>query len=265
MLIHVARHTNLGFFPPGRGIHALEQVIVGATRLGLQRIATHAGTGITRFHTLADLQLRSRTGRTALYGTDTAELDSLLDRSLTTVDNHLDGQMRLFPAEHPRAVAAGTIRPALFPEGVGPITSQSYVQQRVTVTRMIEAYQAPALVPARADLPELDPMMARVAEINVQYGASIDGYERERPTREMLRAAQEAAQESLAETMVLIMAEYIASPPEQRESVAALLEPILRQEQARRASSRRRQPAQDKDPDAGTDLPENAPSTTLPA
>jgi hypothetical protein len=265
MVIEVFRHTNLYFFPPGRGIHALEQVLAGAARLNLPRIVMRANAGIGLFHEVLELQTRFRTGRTSLYGADTIELDNLLDRSLTAVDSHLDGQIRLFSEDHPRAVAAGTIRPALFPEGVLPITSQSFVQQRVTVDRMIGAYQAPELAPSRASLPELDPMMARVAEINVQYGASIDGYDRDRPNGEKLRAAQEAAQACLAETMVLIMAEYIDSPPERRESVAALLEPILRQNEAVRASRRRRQPAQDVEPGTGIELPASEPTANPPA
>jgi hypothetical protein len=255
MLIPVSRLVNLYLFPPGRGIHALERVHAGALVLALDDVVLYAANGIAQFRALSELQTRLRTGRVNLYGADTIELDNLLDRSLTTVDTHLDGQMRLFPEAHPRAVAAGIIRPALFVEGVAAITRQSFVQQRVSVDRLLEAYHAPALVPARADLPELDPMMARVAELNQLYGTSIDGYDRERPSVDRLRAAQERAQCCLAETVVLILAASLRVAPEQRDSVAALLEPILRQNEAVRQSRRRRQPAQDVEPVDGVDLP----------
>jgi hypothetical protein len=265
MLVPASRLVNLYLFPPGRGIHALERVHAGALALGLDDVVLHAADGIVQFRTLGELQTRFRTGRVNLYGTDTIELDNQLDRSLTTVDTHLEGQIRLFPGAHPRAVAAGIIRPVLFLEGVAAITRQAFVQQRVSVDRMLEAYHAPALAPARADLPELDPMMARVAELNQQYGTSIDAYDRERPSVDRLRAAQERAQNCLAEIVVLILAGSLRGAPEQRERVAALLEPILRQNEAVRQSRRRRQPVQDIEPVDGIDLPGDDPPDSAPA
>jgi hypothetical protein len=265
MLVPVSRLVNLYLFPPGRGIHALERVHAGALALGQDEVVLYAADGIVQFRTVAELQTRFRTGRVNLYGADTIELDNQLDRSLTTIDTHLEGQIRLFPAVHPRAVAAGVIRPVLFLEGVAAITRQSFVQQRVSVDRMIEAYHAPALVPARADLPELDPMVARVAELNQQYGTSIDAYDRERPSGDRLRAAQERAQNCLAEVVVLILAASLRGAPEQRASVAALLEPIMRQNEAVRQSRRRRQPVQDVEPIDGDDLPDDDTPASAPA
>lgn len=242
-------------FPPGRAIHALERVLQGATALTLDEIAAHAAIGIVQQRKVMALFTRYRTGRTGLYGPDTFELDGLVDRGLSSVDGHLEGQVRLFPAGHARADAAAIIRTALFPEGVAAITSQSFVQQRVSVDELITAYHQPALEPARASLPELDAMIERVTELNQQYGANIDAYDRDRPSREALREAQELGQNYLLETAVLIMAQHVRSAPEQREAVAALLEPILRQNEAVRETRRRRQPPRDIDPGTGVELP----------
>lgn len=259
MLVPVSRLIDIYLFPPGRGIHALERVQAGAIALGLDWIAAHAASGLAQFHALMDLQVRFRIGRVNLYGPDTIDLDNQVDRSLTTVDTHIEGQGRLFAEDHPRAIAAGILRPALFPEGVAAITRQSFVQQRVSVDQLVATYFAPALAPARADLPELDPMIARVAELNQQYGASIDAYDRDRPSSEKLRAVQERAQCLLAETIVLIVAAALRAAPEQREGVEALLEPILRQNEALRQSRRRRQPVQDIDPISGDEPADDAP------
>jgi hypothetical protein len=264
VLVPVFRLMDIYLFPPGRGIHALERVHDGALAIALDRIASHAARGIAEFRAVLALQRRFRSGRITLYGADTIELDNLVDRCLTTVDTHLGGQMQLFPEDHPRAVAASVLRPVLFGEGVAAITRQSFVQQRVSVDELLTAYHAPEMAPARADLPELDPMMERVADLNRQYGESIDAYDRDRPTIETLRAAQERAQSLLAETVALIVAASLEAAPEQRAAVDALLEPILRQNEALRQSRRRRQPVQDVEPVPGGDEPGDEPAD-LPA
>jgi hypothetical protein len=256
MLVPISSLIQLYFFPPGRGVHALEHVALGAASLGFGEIDAQSQKGIAQYRRAMDMQTRLRIGRTNLYGTDTFELDNLLDRGLTSLDDFFAGQIRLFPRGHRRADAAETLRPALFPEGVVAITAQPFVEQRVAVDRMVQTYMAPPLAPARAELPELDVMIARVAEINQQYGASIDAYDRDRPSHDELRAALALGQTHLAETVVLIAARHVLSPPEQQPAVAALLEPILRQNDAIRATRRRRRPARDVDPGTGVELPE---------
>jgi hypothetical protein len=138
------------------------------------------------------------------------------------------------------------------------------VQQRVDVDLMLVTYMEAPLAPARAELPDLDVMMARVSEINQQYGASIDDYDRSRPRTEELREAQKLGQTLLAETVVLIAARHILASPEQQPAVAALLEPILRQNEAIRATRRRRRKPRDIDPGTGIELPEDAPDEPGP-
>ena len=140
MLVPISSLIQLYLFPPGRGVHALEHVALGAASLGFGEIDAQAQKGIAQYRRAMDMQTRLRIGRTNLYGTDTFELDNLLDRGLTAVDDFVVGQIRLFPRGHRRAEAAETIRPALFPEGVVAITAQPFVEQRVAVDRMVEAY-----------------------------------------------------------------------------------------------------------------------------
>ena len=255
VLIPILSLIRLYLFPPGRAIHALERVAQGATALGLDEIAAHVARAIEQFHRIKEMQTRHRTGRTNLYGRDTFVLDKQLDRALATVDSVIEGQTLLFPRGHRRAEAAITMRTALFPEGVAAITNLPYVQQRVEVDRMLAAHMDPSLAPARADLPELDVMIARVAEVNQQYGASIDAYDRDRPSAEELHAARKIGQTFLAEIVALIVARHVLSAPEQQPAVAALLEPILRQQDAIRATRRRRRPARDIDSGTGIELP----------
>jgi hypothetical protein len=255
MLLPVRRFVDCYILPPGRGIHALERMVADATALGLAHIAARGQAAITQYNLVRDMQIRLRTSGVGVYGTDTTELDAWLDRALTSVDGYLWSQISLFPAEHARAVAANTMRPALFPQGVQAITRQSFVQQHVDVDRTIAAFESPALAPARAELPDLVPMMGHVAELNRQYGESIDSYDRDRPTRESLRAAHELAHTLLLETIALILAAHVEAAPELRDSVAALLEPIERQNELVRATRRRRQRPSDIDPGTGIELP----------
>lgn len=259
MLVPMSSLLSLYVFPPGRAIHALERVAAAAASLGMDEIVAQAGKAMAQFHRALDLQTRLRVGRASLYGPTTFKLDKQVDRGLAAVDDYLAGQTRLFAQGHPRARAAATLRVALFPEGLAAITNQPYVQQHVDVDLMLETYATPELAPARAELTDLDAMMDRVAELNRQYGASIDGYDRGRPSREDLRAAQKLGQDHLAETVVLIAARHILAPPDQRPAVAALLEPILRQNEAIRTTRRRRRKPPDVDPGTGQELPDAAP------
>lgn len=251
----VLRFVDCYVLPPGRAIHALERVAAMATALGLSALAARAQAAIAEFRQFKTMHTRWRTSREGLYGEASSALDAWLDRALSSVDNYLEGQVTLFPADHPRSVAASVVRPALFPEGVQAITRQSYVQQRVDVDDMLAVFASPELAPARAELPELTPMMAHVADLNVQYGASIDDYDRDRPSQETLRAVQERAHTMLLEIIVSILAAYVEAAPELREPLAALLEPIERQNEAVRATRRRRQPPSDIDPGTGIELP----------
>lgn len=257
MVVPARRFVDCYILPPGRGIHALEQVAEPATVLGLHGVAGRAQAAMVEYHRVRDMQILLRTGSTALYGADTTEMDAWLDRCLSSVDGYLDGQIALFPADHPRSVAAVAIRRVLFPEGVQGITRQPYVQQRVEVDRMVARFESPELAPARAELPDLTPMMEHVAELNARYGESIEAYDRERPSHDAVRAAQELAHGLLLETIVLILAAHIDSEPEMRDQVAALLEPIARQNDAVRASRRRRRQPSDIDPGTGIELPED--------
>jgi hypothetical protein len=264
MDISVPEAVNIYILPPGRGIHALERVAADAAARRMDEIAAHATAGIASYHVVRDLQIRLRTSRASVYGPDTTALDGQVDRCLTGVDHHLESQLRIFPLTHPRASAAITIRQALYPEGVGVITSQSFVQQRVAVDRILDTYHDPSLAPARSHLPELDAMMDRLAELNRAYGASIDAYERDRPTGATLRAAQERSHAYLTGTVVLILARYLLCAPEQRAAVAGLYEHIQRQNEAVRLTRRRRRQPVDVDPGTGVELPEaNAPAPSL--
>jgi hypothetical protein len=264
MLLPISRFVNCYVLPPGRAIHALERVVALAKALGLTKVAARAEAAIAEYRQGKGLQLRLRISRPGLYGADTAEIDAWLDRGLTSIDSYFDSQIALFPADHARVVAASAMKKALFPQGVQAITRQSFVQQRVDVDELIVAFESPDLATARAELPDLTPMMAHVAELNRQYGASIEAYDRARPTRESLREVLERAHTMLLETVVLILAEHVEGAPAVRDQVAMLLEPIERQNEAVRATRRRRQQPIDIDPDTGIELPDDEPPAELP-
>jgi hypothetical protein len=265
MLIYIPHHVQCYILTPGRCIHAFERVATTATVQGLDEIAAKARAGIAESSRVLDMQEQRRIMLPGFYGPDTVEIDHQVDRGLTSVDSNLGGQIDLFPADHPRAIAASAIRLALFPQGVLAITRQPFVQQRVDVARLLDAYDAPELAPARAELPELEPMMKRLAELNQKYGESIDAYDRNRPSLDDLRAAQERAHTLLTETIVLILAEYIRCAPERREQVGELLEPIVRQNEAVRAARRRRRLPVDLEPGTGDELPEDDVPAEQPA
>lgn len=255
MILRPAAMASLYRFPTGRRLHAQREVARRATELGLAPLVAHTTRAITHEEIVMAMEAAIAAATSTQYGASARDLDRQLDRAITGVDLHLEAQARVYGEGHPIASDALLVRQELLPDGARAITRLPYATQHERVAALLAIAAAPGTEVAAAvqRIPSLPDMLARLGEINREYGESLQDYDRGRPTREEITEARAAGQDLLAETVFIIMAHYAALPALRAER-DSLLEPVLRQNEAIRQERRRRRPA-DGDPDTGAELP----------
>ncbi|WP_428262188.1 hypothetical protein [Haliangium sp.] len=259
----IIRDTNFYLLTPGRRVFACEQVATEASSRGMTDLAGRATAAAGADRELLDIQAAHRDTGAALHGSLARLNDIAVDRGTTSLDSHLAAQINLFGDRHARGLAAEQLRKALFPKGVAAITGQPYVQEHVEISNLLARAEAPALTEARAALPELTPMLAHLAELNQEYGEALNADDS--LSNEELRQRNRDGQRRLAELIVLIYAYFLNNAPDDGSGLAALLEPIYRQNEAVRLSRRRRRTApRDVDPDTGEETPDDGEDPDIP-
>jgi hypothetical protein len=263
MRIRPAGLTNLYRFPTGRRLHALREIARRAMELVVAPAVTHATRAIAHDQKVMAMEAAMAAANTSQHGPGAAVLDRKVDRAITGLELHLDAQVRMYGEEHSIGRDATLVRDELLPDGAGAITFLPYATQHERIDALLAIVEDPAgaIGQAVTRVPGLSQMFTQLRTLNDDYGTSLHGYDRSRPTREELAEAQAEGQDNLAEVVFVIMAHY-AGQPELRAQRDSLLEPVLRQNEAIRLARRRRRLPGDVDPEAGIELPE--PGTEQP-
>lgn len=254
----ILRFFKLYRLPPGRRIHALEQVAERAREVGLTSIAEHADMAAAEDRKILDKRNLRRADRKALYGEEAVALDSLLDRTIHAFESYVILQAQMFDGAHSRTVAARLIRKKLMPQSANAITKLTYVEQHAEVNRLLAHAEEADVAEAVAELPDARPLLDHIAEINVRYGASLGGYTTI-PSAAEIKADNDQGNVRVAEIASMIFAYFAMNPDADRSQRDHLLEPIERQNMAMRDLRRRRRAPVDLDagdPDADLDLPD---------
>jgi hypothetical protein len=257
MILRPAAMASLYRFPTGRRLHAQREIARRATVLAIAPILAHTTRAITHEERVMAMEAAIAAATSTQYGTSAPELDRQVDRAITGTDLHLEAHVRVYGEHHPIGRDARLVREELLPDGARAITRLPYATQHERVAALLAAAEAPGteLAAAVQRIPALPDMLAQLRVVNDQYGASLQDYDRGRPTREELAEAQAEGQDLLAESVFVIMAHY-AGQPALRAERDSLLEPVLRQNEAIRQARRRRRGAVDIDPDTGAELPD---------
>jgi hypothetical protein len=233
-----------------RRLHALREIERRARAVGANELAELAAQAlahdqeVTRMEILAEGSSRNRFGPAAMT------LDAQVDRALTGIESFLDAQIRVYGEDSARGVDAAFVCKELFPSGAAAITARPFVLEHEAILSLLERSREGALAEAVARIPELPAMLAQLAELDRQYGAALQAYDRDRPAYETIKVAQAHGHELMARVVAVILARH-ALAPDRTDERDHLLEPILRQnEDVRLARQRRRHPR-----DIDKDLP----------
>jgi hypothetical protein len=240
--------------PTGRRQYALREVERRARALGASDLAALAAQALVHEQEVSRMELVTEAASRGRYGRAAMVLDAQVDRALTGIESYLEVQIRVYGEDSQRGIDAALLARELFPNGAAAIAARPYVLEHEDIQVLLGRAREGALAEAVARLPELAAMLAHLEEIDRQYGASLQAYDRERPTHEEIKTAQAHARELLARIVAVILARH-ALQPDRTDERDHLLEPILRQnEDVRLSRQRRRRPR-----DVGEDGPDTEP------
>jgi hypothetical protein len=250
-------------FSTGRRIVAVRKIRKVALGMGAHPIIiTHTGEALEHDHNTRRLDLMwigHRDGQ--LIFSELRPIDDLVDTSLTGVR---DGAVSLTKGARPGdiiAAKANQFLAAIFPAGVGAVTTLQCVDQLAAVEVIAEKLQG-ELAPMVREL-GLTLQVNRLLDLVPEYRQAIEN----RPASmdfNIVRQAREQGQTYLVELVALILGTYYKSnDPDHIAARAALLAPIIEQQEAIRVYRQARRPLVDLDPD--TELPEFFPAAATEA
>lgn len=244
MAVYASSLIDLVRFPLARCLFALEQIRDRARTLDLPTIAAAAEYAIVRVQGALDFDQRQRALRPSRFPPEAREIDQIIDAAVAALFHYCESQADMFRGTE-RAAAAVRLGQALLPNGVGSITRLPYADEHKQIDAVLARAAAPDLAADVALLPDLPAMLARMTELNGQYGQVLRDTE-ETFTRADVRARHNECQELLCGVAALILGHFVTLP-ERHADRDHLLQPILREDAALRERNRRRRAGSDAD------------------
>lgn len=232
----------------GRRLFALQQTQARAEEHGHPKLKEHCALAIEHDQGTRDLEVRWTRAASAVKSTPALQrIDIRVDRTLTAIRDTAMAQAEgAEPGDDIGAIAERLVS-ILFPTGVQAITSLPYVEELSAVDKIVIELKGPS-----AGLVEdlgLKRLTTRLSKLAVAYRAALEATPEPEIEFGKVRAARAWGQELVLEAVALIVGKhYTATDAAVR---AALLEPILRQNEAVRGYLRARRQVQDVDPKTG--------------
>lgn len=260
---------QLNQFSTGRRLHAFGQVLGQAQKVGFPALEAHLVSAIAADEETWKLELRwsvqRRRGKLSAKQLKAQKalqkLDGQVDRALSGLQ---DGALALIRgAGDDEQALVGKVEgfiDAIFPGGAGAITSLSYAVELTAVQQIVARLQGD-LAATVAEL-GLGVQAARLAKLCGAYAAaqaSVDTLE-----FGTLRAARAEGQYRLLEAVAIVLGAHHAKTGEDARKRAALLLPILRQNEAITEHIRARRAVPDVNPATGEEEPVEPPGEPEP-
>lgn len=252
---------NIYVLSTGRRLFAVQQVKKRAAERGCAAIEQRCALCLEHDRTTRGLESRWLAQQNAaplLEASATKRVDVLTDRALTSLRDGAEAQLAAAVPGDGLAEKVAAFLLDLFPGGVAKVTSLPYVDELAAVDGIVEKLQG-SLAPVAAEL-GLTRIADRLAQLAVEYR---DALEADKPTAidfGDVRAARARGQDLMLQVVAMIAGTYPDSTPEDTAARAALLAPILEQNEAVRLYLRSRRAVEDVDPETG-DVDPNAPTS----
>lgn len=243
-------------FPTGRRLFAFYRVLELANKLNATVIANLAKTAIAADEETAKIEQRwaqkRRSGKTSAKQVKAQKalqlLDIRVDRALSGIRDGAEAVIRGAGEDEKDLIAqVEHFLNEILPNGVAAVTGKSFDEESVIVKGIVGRL-AGDLAPTVTSL-GLSLNVNRLATLATQYEAALAGVE----TLEFgkVKAAREVGQDYLLRLTAKIIGTFDEPSGTQAESRAALLAPILKQDQAIADHLRARRSVPDVDPKTG--------------
>jgi hypothetical protein len=242
---------NLYVFTTGRRIFALRKVLTAAKAEKLAELAAHCEAALAHDRETRTLEARwsgqsnVATGSPALRETDIAT-----DNCLTALRDAADAQLRVVKPNDSLAQSGTQLLQLIFPAGVGAITSLPYVEELNEVDRILGVLTEKAWKKTVSDL-GLTRHVSLLGELGATYHAQLNAPAEKVTTFAMVREARQKGQRLMLQAVALILGKYPLDTAEHAAGRAAMLTPILDQNEAIRQYLRSRRAVQDVNPETG--------------
>lgn len=257
-------------FSTGRRLFAFRQLLAltQSPAYSFPTLEAHLTAALTHDHLTRDLERRYATSPAPSPNriTEAKRVDILVDRTLSSIRDTAVAQAAGADEGDPIIATSEKFVRSVFPKGVNDLTSLGFVDELAAVENILTAFNTD-LAPSVAEL-GLTRLAKRLAKLAVEYRAALDAPDPAVVRFGEIRAARAQGQQHLLQAVAQILGKHWSDTPGDVTARAALLAPILKQNEAIRQSLRTQRPVEDIDPVTGEVLPagtgaEPGPQTTL--
>jgi hypothetical protein len=181
--------------------------------------------------------------------TEARRVDILVDRTLSAIRDAAAAQANGADEGDPIIAVSESFLRTVFPKGVNDMTSLGFAEELAAVEGLVLAFKG-ELAPIVAEL-DLTRLTRRLASLAIDYRVAVDAPEPEVVSFGDLRAARAKGQQYLVQAVAQIVGKYWRNTPEDVAARAALMAPILKQNEAIRQALRAHRNPDDVNPDTG--------------
>ena len=258
----LAALISLYIFPTGRRQFALGQVVTRAKLRDFPELAKHCSGAITHDRGCLILERRwdgvvaESRGKVApsppAAGAppNTADVDPLVDKTLTAIRDHAVSQTAGAAPDDPIHAMVAAFLKEIYPAGVAEVTKLGFVEELAAVDVIVGLLQSKELGPVVKDL-GLGRLVKRLADLAVVYRASQLAQPEEALAFSNVRVARIKGQDLLLEAIAIVIGKHHSSSAEDVAARSDLLGPILEQNDAIGAALKGRRSVVDVNPDTG--------------
>jgi hypothetical protein len=267
---------NLYVFPTGRRQFALAQVAGRAKARDFPELAKHCSAAITHDRECLSLERRwegmvaESKGKAApappAAGAppSAADVDPLVDRTLTAIRDHAVSQTAGAAPDDPIHATVAAFLKTIYPAGVQEVTKLGFVEELAAVDIIVGLLQSKDLSAVVKDL-GLGRLVKRLADLAVVYRAA----QLAQPVGVLafgdVRAAKLKGQDLLLEAVAMVIGKHHSSSPDDVAARSDLLGPILDQNDAIGLALKGRRSVADVNPETGAADPSAPAAPEAPA
>jgi hypothetical protein len=250
MAVDLASLFNLYQFSTGRRIFALQQVLKAAKKLKLADLEAHVVAAIKHDRTTRklDVQWQKQGSRPKSQG-DASRIDPLVDRTLTALRDGAAAQAEGAAPDEDIVEKVDAFIAEIFPSGVTAVTQLSYVDELSAVDEIVAKLKG-ELAPTVKEL-GLTRQAARLAKLAGEYRAALETQPAPALDFGTVRAARAQGQNLMLQAIAMIVGMFPTNRPNHEQARAALLTPILKQNEAIAQYLRTRRTVEDVNPETG--------------
>jgi hypothetical protein len=243
---------NLYVFSTGRRLFALQQVHKVAKDMGLGPLAKHVAAALAHDEKTHQIEIAWALAQhaPAKDGGKTKRIDVQVDRTLVAIRDAVQAQIDGADASEKELVAEleGMLA-AFFPTGVVDVITLTFPEELLAVDGIVHKLKNEYAALAKEI--GIERLAKHLAKLAVDYRAAQEEASEGGPRFDEVRAARAAGHEKMLEVVAMILGLFPLTSKDHVAARAALLGPILKQNDAIRQYLRARRAPDDVDPTTG--------------